>query len=655
MSDSRPNWENALALYRRGEADAARSEALAALAIAPSDSRLLHFLGVVSCRAGLLDEGAGHLARAVEIDPADSVARFDLAMALHALGRAEEALRLCGEAPNRDPPLRRLEGQLLQAQGRFAEAAAAYESVLAQQPDDWEIWNNLGNSRRSSGDVSGAIAALERAVSIRPDVAPMQANLGAALARAGESEAAVRHYRHALALEPKHGAVILDLARLLRHLGRFEEALELLRTAPGEAEAELERGRALAAMHRLDEAQQAYRSALRGRSRFSEAYLELGILLERAGRIAEVPPLLAAAQADGVAPDVLAYLHALVLQRQGRIGDALAWLERAPPELEPVRTQRLTARLADKGGDAALAFAAATRANRLAAEQHPGAAVRAAAYREHVAALAQMATNGARAAASPLAVTGRPAPAFLVGFPRSGTTLLDTLLMGHPGTHVLEEVPLLERVMKEVGDPARVPTLAEAEVERLRALYFSALDEAAPPPPGALVVDKLPLNILGAPLIHRLFPDAAFILALRHPCDVVLSCFMQGFEINDAMANFLDLEDTARLYDGVLSFWQRWSDELPLRVLELRYESLVGDVEAEMRLLVEFLGLPWSDSVLDHRRTAAERGVIPTPSYNQVTERVYSDSSGRWRRYREQLAPVLPILLPWAKRLGYDD
>jgi hypothetical protein len=282
----------------------------------------------------------------------------------------------------------------------------------------------------------------------------------------------------------------------------------------------------------------------------------------------------------------------------------------------------------------------------------------ASAYRAHVAALAAVVDRDWYARWSPPAPpAARPSPAFLVGFPRSGTTLLDTMLMGHPGAHVLEEVPLLERVMREVGALRRIADLGGGEIKRLRDLYFAALDEAAPGLAGQQVIDKLPLNILGAPLIHRLFPDARFILALRHPCDVALSGFMQGFEMNAAMANFLDLGDTATLYDLVMGYWQRCRETLPLDVFELRYESLVADPESALRPLIAFLGLDWHDSLLDHRRTAAARGTISTPSYNQVTQKLYGDASGRWRRYRTQLEPVLPILLPWSERLGYpaDD
>jgi len=209
---------------------------------------------------------------------------------------------------------------------------------------------------------------------------------------------------------------------------------------------------------------------------------------------------------------------------------------------------------------------------------------------------------------------------------------------------------MLDAVARTIGDFVRLPTLDEAETERLRALYFEALgsvDERT-------VVDKQPLNLLAAPLIHRLFPDAKIVFAQRHPCDVVLSCFMQSFAINDAMASFLDLGDAARLYDLVLTFWERCRDVLPLDVHIVRYEALVEDAEGEMRPLLDFLGLPWDEKVLDNEGAAAGRGHVYTASYSQVQEPIYRRAAGRWERYRAQLAPVLPILAPWAEKMGYD-
>jgi tetratricopeptide (TPR) repeat protein len=432
--------------------------------------------------------------------------------------------------------------------------------------------------------------------------------------------------------------------------GRREEAaaafLEAARPILDDAPALLDLARALSALGRYDEADAVYRRA----PSLAAAWFERGQLLERGNRLDLLPGLIAEAAQAGFR---LAYLDALSLDRAGKTAAALAAARAMPAEDDPVRRALLIGRLADKAGEAAEAFAAYAEMNRLVAEAHPGAGQAAAEYRRHVAALGAMLTPAYASGWAPAPKSSRRAPVFLVGFPRSGTTLLDTLLMGHPDVHVLEEEPLLQRAAEALGDFVRVPALDVAEIAHLRGLYFAALDARAPPP-DKLVVDKLPLNLLGAPLIHRLFPEAKFLFAARHPCDVVLSCFMQNFDLNPAMANFLDLEDAARLYDLVLAFWNRACALLPLDVHVLRYEALVADKEGQLRALVGFLGLPWNEAVLDNQGNAVRRGLIATPSYAQVAEPIYARASGRWERYREQLAGVLPLLAPWAERMGYD-
>jgi hypothetical protein len=130
---------------------------------------------------------------------------------------------------------------------------------------------------------------------------------------------------------------------------------------------------------------------------------------------------------------------------------------------------------------------------------------------------------------------------------------------------------------------------------------------------------------------------------------------MQPFALNNAMACFLDIRDAAEYYDAVLSFWERARETLGLKVHTVIYEALIDDPEASLRPLTEFLDLEWRDGLLDHRATARARGAISTPSFDQVVQPLNSKASGRWRRYREQLEPVLPILLPWAERLGYPQ
>lgn len=164
----------------------------------------------------------------------------------------------------------------------------------------------------------------------------------------------------------------------------------------------------------------------------------------------------------------------------------------------------------------------------------------------------------------------------------------------------------------------------------------------------------MPLNMTDAGFIHRLFPEAKFIFALRHPCDSVLSCFMQAFAPNEAMIEFADLRSGAEFYDCSLRVWEHFRSVLPLNVHVIKYEDVVGNFGPAIGSFLDFLGVEWEDGVQDHDRTARERAQTRTPSYSQVTEKIYTTSTGRWRAYRKHLEPILPLLCPWAQKYGYE-
>ena len=225
--------------------------------------------------------------------------------------------------------------------------------------------------------------------------------------------------------------------------------------------------------------------------------------------------------------------------------------------------------------------------------------------------------------------------------------------MGHGDALVLEEPEILPAVSRGNAGIDSLPGLGATDIERLRARYRELAEAAGGPSGGRLIVDKSPLGSTGAPLAHRLFPEARFVFVERHPCDVVLSCFMTRMRAEAAGANFLTLMDTAKLYDAVLSYWEQCAALMPLAVHRFRYEQMIEDKTAELRPLFAFLGLAWDARVLEHVRTAQSRRIIATPSYAQVVQPIYRHAEGRWTRYRAQLAPVVPILAPWAEKMGY--
>lgn len=245
------------------------------------------------------------------------------------------------------------------------------------------------------------------------------------------------------------------------------------------------------------------------------------------------------------------------------------------------------------------------------------------------------------------------APVFLVGFPRSGTTLLDQVLSSHGHISCLEETEhlafALAAVFKSTAKLAAMGSLTDGEIETIREAYWRNVGETT----AEIVVDKLPLNIVVLPLIKAVFPDAKIIVALRDPRDVVLSCFQHRFGMNVAMAQFLELDRAAAYYGVVMSLLGRCVERLHLKVHQVRYEDVVTNLEREARALVGFLELDFDPAMLDFHKTALGRD-IKTPSARQVTQPLYNRSVGRWRRYAEDLAPVLPQLQTWAEHFGYE-
>jgi len=630
MSGPGERGRAALECARRGDLAGAITAGEEAIGREGDNPGLRLFLGAISCRLGDLERGIGHFRAALALAPGDPMARAELGRALLSTGALDEVEALTGSGEDVAHPigreLLRLRAHVRRQRGDAAEAARLYGLLVTADAADFESWQGLGLARLEAGDAAGALDPLRRALQLRPRLAAAQFGLGRALLaleRIGEARDALVA---AEALDPADPAIPVELSRA-----------EVLLSAFGRGEAAIRRALALAPDH-------------------APALAGLADMLERANRIDELEALLDAAEARGACDPSLTLMRARLLRRRGRLEEALAAAKSDEEEDDPLRAQTI-GEIADQMGDAETAFAAFTRMNELVLAASPQAEAEARDLRATVAALTQLTTTDWYRSWSAPAQGGpeaRPDPAFLFGFPRSGTTLLDTMLMGHSGTVVLEEQPFLQRVTDRIGAAERLPLLSEPEIEELRAYYWRQVDAAAPHAPGRLVIDKFPLGLIGLPFIHRLFPQARYIFAERHPCDCVLSCFITRFRLNPAMANFLKLENAARLYDLALGYWEQGRKVFKLPVQTVRYERMIMDAEAELRPLADFLGLEWDSALVDHRGSAAARAYITSPSYSQVTEPLYTRARGRWRRYARQMEPVLPILAPWAERMGYE-
>jgi len=248
-------------------------------------------------------------------------------------------------------------------------------------------------------------------------------------------------------------------------------------------------------------------------------------------------------------------------------------------------------------------------------------------------------------------------PVFLMGFPRSGTTLLEQVLMSHPQIESFGEHTALANACSDLfvgeGALARFDALDEAGAAARRKTYWAEIAEQGALPEGHVLLDKLPLNTIFLPAIAKIFPRAKIIFALRDPRDVVLSCVQQRFGMNAAMYQFLSLETAAQYYDQVMTLSDKARNLNAFDVRDVRYDDVVGDLEAEARATIEFVGLPWDDAVLAYREQLQARA-IDTPSVSQVNEPIYTRSIGKWHHYEAHLADVRDLLDKWAAHYNYD-
>ncbi len=507
----------------------------------------------------------------------------------------------------------------------FAAAQQAAESVLRERPSDPSANQLLGLIALERNDAQAALTYLRRSDKAAPGQPHTLNALGVALRMAGEIAEARRAYTRA----GERGSI--DAWRNLGALEgssdpkasahAYEQALKL---NANDAIAHAGLAQALELSHDLPRARTHAERALALNANNEIAALTLAQVSARESKFDE-----AEAQAGRVA-----------LQGRSPTNRALAW-----GVMGDVR---------DKSDDAANAFAAFTEGNRILRQLH-GALLSASELPYHPDGVDRMAAFVEQLDVSAWRASEDVAdrtPVFLVGFPRSGTTLLEQVLSAHSRLLCIEEREHLAlSAQTAASDPAVLGSLPDADIDVIRGQYWKRVNAEAKVD-GRIVVDKLPLNIIFLPLIRRVFPEAKVIFALRDPRDVVLSCYQQRFGMNAAMVQFLDLQTAAAYYDRVMRLGFLCREKLGLDVHEVRYEDVVANLEGVARGVTVFLGLEYEPSMLAFREAALKRS-INTPSSRQVVQPIYNHSVARWKRYETQLAPVLPTLNAWASRLGY--
>jgi len=464
---------------------------------------------------------------------------------------------------------------------------------------------------------------------------------------------------------PEHLQAAFYLGRALRAVGRFAEALAPLEAALGEAEftvsARYELATCLSRLRRRPEAIDHYCAILALQPDHAQVAANLSSLLERENRLEEAEYWIK--QALQMSPDneTAQMTRATLDRRSGQHSQASERLRGLIPAIsDPVNRSIAWNQLGQclEGQEEwDEAFNAFSESNQVLQEHYKGAHP----DPRSPHGLQTLARIQEWLAEEPMSNWNVPAAhnaggiAFFVGFPRSGTTLLDRMLSVHPEIEVLEEKSLFSGLHQHWSEPGTLESLADVSDEQIsdaRDIYQQAMSRHRQQPQRSLVIDKLPLNLAYLFLIYRLFPDAPVIILQRHPLDVCISSYFQAFELQASMAYFLDLKETVQYYDAVMQVAALSRDQVGNPTHELQYEHLVAEPKAQLQKLTSFLGLEWHEPVLEFWKDDA---ASDTPSYQQVSQPLYGRSIGRWQHYSEQLEPHLPILQPWVERLGYSE
>lgn len=518
------------------------------------------------------------------------------------------------------------------AGGQRKEAADMLLEAANEPNADGAFLEELGRTLEELQQIGAAVKVYRRALLADPDLFITHARLGSLYFAQGQITAAIFHMEKAHEIKPDDPGVLNNLGLLYQANREFDRAITTLKEA-------LEKG--------------GPEDLIVG---------TLAGLYEETNRLDELAPVLEQALTKFPDDFYLNFVSAKMKRREGKPEEALAHLEKFDPARETNDAQVVyhfeMGRNLDLLKDYDRAFAHFERGNRLCLNEPAFRRFDKKESRENIRRLRGLDLSNWQKRKAKAGGAGERPPVFLVGFPRSGTTLLAQILDSHPEIETIEEQPTLIQAIAEAAEegeyPAVFTTLDENKITHLRAVYLDAVDTLRQKGQAPQVVDKFPLQILEVPLIVKLFPNAKIILALRHPCDTVISCFMQNFGPNNAMLNFLNLDDATSYYAEVMGLWLHYRKHLNLNVHEVRYERVVKNLEKEAKDLIAFLGLPWDGKVLDYREQARTKAHINTPSYHQVIKPIYRESVDRWKNYETCLKPYFQRLQPAAEAFGYS-
>jgi tetratricopeptide (TPR) repeat protein len=610
-----------LALRDLGQSDAAVSSFRRAIEIKPDFAEAHSNLGLALKDLGQLDGALSSCRRALKIKPNFADAHNNLGITLKELGQLDDAAASFRRAAELNPDYAGVHinlGNILESLGQSDDALESYRQALEIAPDSAETHYNLGNVLKTLGRLNDALASYRLALKIKPDSAATHNNLGATLKDLGNLGAAVESYRRALELQPDYAVIHSNLGCVLQELGKLDDAAtsyqHALEIDPGCLEAMLGVGQLCAINGEITKAEKIYLQALE----VAPDNLDTRVLLANTIKTQTGDENLAAlvAAEDAVQNNGFPVPYNKVISLHFALGkcfDDLGDYDRAFPHfIEGCKLKRATFEY-----DAAQTT------------QH---------FNDVIQVFDWATIERLRGGGNPSQV-----PIFVLGMPRSGTTLTEQIIASHPEVHGAGELnDILEIAQRNVAEIAGFPNnifaLDQPNLVKWADDYIAGLCQCVPNTQH--ITDKMPDNFLAIGLIYVMLPNAKIIHVNRNPVDTCLSCFTKLFGAQ--MKQTYDLAELGRYYADYARLMEHWRKILPPGAfLDVQYEDIVADQETQARRMIDFCGLEWNDACIDFYK---HKRAVNTASVMQVRQPIYKSSVERWRHYEKYLNPLLEAL-----------
>jgi len=604
-------------------------------------------LGIIYNDLGKLEEAVGCFQQALTLKPDYAEVHSNLGNALKSLGQLEEAAVCFRKALALKPDYAELHynlGNVLRDQGKLDEAAACFRKAIILKPHFVDLYSNLGNIHKDQGRLEEAAASFRQALTLKPDSAEVHYNLGNVLKDQGRFDEAVASYRRALSLEPNFSEVYNNLGNVLKDQGKLDEAVASFRQAltfrPDSAELHNNLGNTLKDQGEMAEAVASFQRALTLKPDFTEAHNSLGIIYRELGKMDDA--IACFRKALSLKPDyAVAFRNLSLMVKYTEVDDDIIAMEDLYkkgdiPDAYRIDLGFALGKVYESLKDYDKSFNFILAANRLKRGTYQYTS------REDHDLFARIKNTFSTGFLSSHHGCGNQnrTPIFIIGMPRSGTTLVEQILASHPQVFGAGELAILRNLIndictgKETAEfPECMTDLGLDEFERMGGTYIEKIRKYSAE--AEYITDKLPYNFMYVGVIKTILPAAKVIHCERNPMDTCFSIYKNDFIGTHKYA--FDLIELGQYYNLYRDLMTHWEKVLPGYLFSLQYENIVSDQQGQTKDLLNFCELPWDDACLSFHKT--ER-TVSTASLTQVRQPIYKDSVELWKRYEKQLEPL---------------